>query len=157
MKNIKIIEKCFHCGAGMTPRWEILNSGLVHSLILAIQAVHRNGKNQFHYMNDLTLGHTAAANFQKLRFHGLIAHADEENPRNGEWLITKRGGQFLRGEIEIPKRVKIFRNHVIEHEEKEFLHIKQVRNLPPDFDPIYAYETPRTKSYTQPLFSGNML
>lgn len=91
-------------------------------------------------MNDLHLSHTAAANFQKLRFHGLIAHADENNPRNGEWLITKRGGQFLRGEVSVPRRVEIFRNHVIGHEEKEFVNIKQFRNLPPEFLPAFAWE-----------------
>lgn len=143
-------EKCPTCGAGISPRWEKLNSGLVRNLILAIQAVHRKGENRFHYMHDLKLGHTAAANFQKLRFHGLIAHADEENIRSGEWLITKRGGQFLRGEIAVPKEVQIFRNQVIGHG-TGLIHIKQLKKLPPEFNPSFAYEQPvAIRQFTQP-------
>lgn len=134
--------KCPTCGHSITSgRWEKLSTGLVHNLVLAIQAVHRNGKNRFHYVNDLHLGHTAAANFQKLRYHALIAHADSENPKSGEWLITKRGGQFLRGEITVPKAVLIFDNTIQEHGD-QLVHIKEFRNLPPEFDMKFAYEEP---------------
>lgn len=134
-------DHCPTCHAPVTARWEVLTGGLVRCLILAIQAVHRNKKNRFHYMNDLQLGHTAAANFQKLRFHGLIAHADEEATRNGEWLITRRGGQFLRDEIAVPRRVKVFRNRVLDHD-TELVTIKHYRGMPADFDSKFAYETP---------------
>lgn len=139
-------EKCPTCGHRITStRWEKLSPGLVLCLVKSIEAVHKKGKNRFHYMNDLSLNHTEAANFQKLRFHGLIAHADPENPRTGEWLITKKGGQFLRGEIAVRKAVPIYDNIIQEElrdKETESVHIKQFRNLPPEFDSKFAYEEP---------------
>lgn len=80
----------------------------------AIKAVHAKNKNRSHWHRDLTLTNNESHNLQKLRFHGLIAHADE-NKLSGEWLITARGGQFLRGEIAVPKKVLVFRNKVFEH------------------------------------------
>lgn len=52
-------------------------------------------------------------NFQKLRYHGLIAKAkvDGQLVRN-EWVITRNGFRFLRGKINLPKFVTIKNNHV---------------------------------------------
>lgn len=134
-------EFCPHCGHSISPRWEHLNPGLVRCLILAIQAVHRKGRNRFHYEADLGLAHKSLANFQKLRYHALVAHADEAKERSGEWVITGRGGQFLRGEIAVPESVKVYRNRVIDHATK-LVHIREFRGLPPEFNPAFAYEEP---------------
>lgn len=132
------IERCENCGASMKAFWQRLTPGLVNMLIKAIIFVHKKGENRFHYVQDLSLSHTEAANFQKLRFHGLIAHADE-NQRSGRWLITKRGGQFLRGEINVPIQVKTFRDRVIDHDIK-LIGIKSFRGKVSDFDQEFAYE-----------------
>lgn len=54
-------------------------------------------------------------NFQKLRYHGLIAKLkiDGQIVRN-EWVITRNGFRFLRGRIGLPKHVLIKQNHVVE-------------------------------------------
>lgn len=132
--------RCTTCGAGMDARWEPLNSGLVNCLIKAIKAVHVKNENKFHWHRDLNLTNNESHNFQKLRFHALIAHADKNNPKSGYWLITARGGQFLRGEISVPKKVKIFRNEVLDHS-KELVYIRQLKGLS-EFDSKFAYETP---------------
>src|SRR5882724_5163312 len=105
-------QSCPSCGHTISARWEPLSSGLVRCLLKAIEGVYTKGANRFHWHQDIRLTNNESHNFQKLRFHGLIAHADDENPRSGYWLITKRGGAFLRGEITVPKRVLVFRNHV---------------------------------------------
>jgi hypothetical protein len=147
-------QSCPTCGAPATaPRWERLSPGLVECLIKAIQAVHRKNENRFHWHKDLALTNNESHNFQKLRFHGLIAHYDEDNPKSGEWLITARGGYFLRGEMKVPKAVLVFRNHVKDHA-KELVHIDEFRGKVSAFQKEFAYEVPKEKlkKVAQPLF-----
>lgn len=132
------IVHCPNCGASMSARWEPLNAMLVSVLIKAIQYVHEKG-NRFNANRDLGLNHNQAANFQKLRFHALVAHADKDK-RSGYWLITDRGGRFLRNEIAVPRRVKVFRNKVIDHA-PEMLFITAMRGIP-EYNREFAYESP---------------
>lgn len=136
-------ERCPHCGHELNiiqrpARWEMLNSGLVRILIKAVIAVHRNNENRFHLQRDLDLSKTEYNNAQKNRYHGLIAHYDRENPKSGEWLITLRGGQFLRGAIVIPRKVLVQDNQVLDHS-TEVVHINELKHKFPEFDPRYAY------------------
>ncbi len=133
-------QSCPNCGHSIEARarWEILNAGLVSILIKAIVAVHRSNQNRFHLQKDLLLSHNEFANFQKLRYFALIAHADKDNPKSGEWLITNRGGAFLRGEMAVPRKVLVSANRVIDHS-PELVHINELKNKLPEFDPRYAY------------------
>lgn len=148
-------QSCPHCGANISSRWERLSPGLVECLIKAIQAVHREKQNRFHWHKDLTLSNNESHNLQKLRYHALIAHYDEENPKSGEWLITARGGAFLRGETSVPKAVLVFRNKVMDHA-KELVHIDEFRGKVSAFQKEFAYEAPqvRLKKVAQPLFKA---
>ncbi len=79
--------------------------------------VIQKGENKIHLQKDLNLTKTEYNNFQKLRFHGLIARYKEDGKNTaGCWLITKRGAEFLNGVISVPTRVKTFRNKVVEHD-----------------------------------------
>lgn len=129
-------EKCEHCGATTKEFIHSLSSGLVSVLVKAITFVQKNNKNLFHY-KELNLNYSEASNLQKLRLHGLIAHGDQENPKSGYWLITTRGGQFLRGEIRIPKKVKTFRNKVVGHS-AETTHIDDYKNKVPYFQTKFS-------------------
>ena len=109
-------ETCLHCGARLKKYWHRLTPGLVKVLVKCYKKVSEKQENIF-LMKDLNLDHSEYGNFQKLRFHGLIA----KNRVNGEiqhkeWLITSRGTDFLRGEIQIPIRVQTFRNRVVDHD-----------------------------------------
>lgn len=65
---------------------------------------------------ELSLSHSEYGNFQKLRFHGLIAKFKVDGSwKRGEWLVTRRGSQFLKGMIQVPDRVLTFRNEVVDH------------------------------------------
>lgn len=134
-KTIQQFERCPHCGASMKAYWQNLTPGLVSALISAIVFVNKNNKNFFHLQKDLSLSKTQYNNFQKLRFHALVAKTEKA----GYWLITKRGGQFLRGEIEVPKEVLTFRNRVKEHS-VGLVGIKSFRGKVPYFDSEFAYE-----------------
>lgn len=57
-------------------------------------------------------------NFQKLRYHGLIAkYKVDGQPVRNQWVITRNGFRFLRGKIELPKFVLIKQNHVVDRAE----------------------------------------
>jgi hypothetical protein len=130
--------------------WHTLNPGLVSVLVKCIQFVHEHNKNEFHLQRDLHLSVNEFCNLTKLRFHALVAKVDG---KPGFWLITSRGGQFLRGEISIPTRVKTFRNRVIDHA-PELIHIDRLKGRIPEFEREYAYEyqRPIEKGKTQKLF-----
>jgi len=106
MKNQE--QCCPTCSASLTGRWEYITKGNITSLRKMLESVKRNDRNSIHLQDDLDLTKTEYANFQKLRYNGLVAHAQEK----GCWLITSRGAQFLRNEIDLPKGVLIFRNRI---------------------------------------------
>lgn len=142
-------ERCPHCNASMKQYWHRLAPGAVSALIKLLKAVHYYGRNSIHLHDEMKAGGDPAwrlsdfewNNFSILRFHGL-AHQDEKKPhRSGYWLITKRGGEFLRGEISVPKRVKTFRDKVIEHS-PELVHIRNFAGKTPEFESSKAYEYP---------------
>src|SRR5438105_287472 len=87
-----------------------LNSGHVSALMKFAKAVHILGRNSIHIRREMysvtpdcpfKLGADEWTNFSYLRIFGLVVHADPEKPRSGYWTLTKRGGEFLRGEAAI--------------------------------------------------------
>ena len=130
---------CPTCGASTKAFIHSLTPGLVSILVKAIKYVHEHHKNNFHF-KELNLSYTEASNLQKLRFHALLAHADKDNIKSGHWIITARGGQFLRGEIRVPRGVKTFRNKVIGYSE-DTIHISDLKNKIPYFESQFAFES----------------
>lgn len=55
-------------------------------------------------------------NFQKLRYHGLITPVRDNNNKRikGQWLITRNGWAFLKGQKDLPKYVLVKDNHIVE-------------------------------------------
>jgi len=137
-----ITERCPHCGANTKAYFHTLNSGLVSILVKAIQFVHEHNRNEFHLQKDLHLTVNEFCNLTKLRFHGLVAKVDG---KPGYWLITSRGGLFLRDEIAVPLRVQTFRNRVIGHS-PELVHIGELRGKIPAFETKFAYEYQRVEA-----------
>lgn len=113
-------ETCPSCGQAVRARWEVLTSGLVKDLSIFHEAVLRKGKNEIHLQDDCTFNKNQYNNFQKLRYFGLVAKVQEEGKtRSGRWLITRRGGEFLRGVTPINKKVLIFNNHIKDRSENQ--------------------------------------
>lgn len=66
-------------------------------------------------------------NFQKLRYHALIAHVTINGVRQrNRWLITRQGWAFLRGDVQLPKWILVRDNHVLDDRSKELIGVKDV-------------------------------
>ena len=134
-----MIDHCEHCGAGLKKFWHKITPGLVDTLVKAYMIVSAKGKNIVN-RDELNLSNSAYTNMYKLRYHGLIAHYKIDGQiSKGEWLITRRGGQFLRGEIDIPARVQTFRNKVIAHDEHK-MKLIDVLGMTPYFEKNFEFE-----------------
>lgn len=148
MKNDGVHEEekfCETCGARLMSHWERLTPGLVRSLVKFKAAIYTQNRNRIHYKRETTLNHSELSNFQKLRFHALVAKVYDAkgNREYGYWLLTRRGNQFLKGEIAVPRRVRIFRNEVKEHDENRVMIgdvLKSAASLP-------YFETRETLEY----------
>lgn len=113
MNTESTTTRCPHCGASLKKYWHKLTPILVHALVKFKQAVIDKGENHIHLLNDLKgkpyeLTRHEWNNFTKLRFHGLAVKSEQ----SGYWLLTKRGNQFLLGNLEVPSEVLTFRNRV---------------------------------------------
>jgi hypothetical protein len=120
------------------------------------KAVLHYGRNEIHIRKHMAdclgapfqLSKDEWSNFTKLRYHGLAAKCD----RRGYWLLTKRGSDFLKGEVSIPQTVVTFANRVAGHD-GTLIHISRFRPLIPEFDKLtYSEEKPAPKP-TIPLFA----
>jgi hypothetical protein len=110
---------CPNCGASMSVNRHGLTRGLVKILIKFRQAVLENERDDFnriHAQRDVSFTKNEYANFQKLRYFGLIAKCKKTNGERdiGYWLLTRNGNRFIKGLITQPKYVKTFRNSIVE-------------------------------------------
>ena len=133
-------EKCPYCGASLKMFWHKLTPGLVLTLVKIHRAIAKKKENRIHTHKEMTLTTSEHMNMTKLRFHGLIAKCRKDGKiERGYWLITRRGAQFLRGEIAVPKRVQTFRNKVVNHD-LENVTIKDVMKSTPFFETFEDFE-----------------
>ena len=66
--------------------------------------------------------HSEYANFQKLKYHGLITKVRINGVTTRDrWLITRNGWAFLRGELKLPKTVRVKNNHTLPTDRSETL------------------------------------
>ncbi len=140
----------------LQPAAHRLLSGHVSALMKLRKAVLHYGRNEIHIRKQMAdclgapfqLTKDEWSNFTKLRYHGLAAKTE----RRGYWLLTKRGGQFLRGEISIPETVITFANHVAGHDGPD-IHIKVFARAIPEFDKLTYTEKTADVTPTLPLFA----
>lgn len=113
-------NKCPNCGASMKEWEHRLTPGLAAILIKFAQKVKSTGKNDVHVRQDIGLTASEYNNFQKLRYFGLVAKVRdaEDNHVGGHWLLTRRGGAFLRGAEAVHKSVTTFRNKITKRNEE---------------------------------------
>ena len=107
-----------------------LSRGLIGCLSKAIKFVKANNKNEFHLQRDLDLTHNEYANFQKLHLWGLCVRKEG---KPGYYLITQRGGAFLRGELAVPHRITTQDNHIIGKSEE----MRMIKDFYPAYDDLY--------------------
>jgi len=132
-------EYCELCGGRIREYYHRITPGLTKSLVKCYEYVSSMGTNLFK-MADLKLDHSEYGNFNKLRFHGLIAkHKVNGEIQNREWVITRRGADYLKGNIQIPARVKTYKNRVIDHDE-EMVTVTQVMKSEPYWENKFEFD-----------------
>lgn len=141
---------CNHCGAKIKKYTYSLTPALADVLIEIHKIVHKKDSNKVS-MKELRehLKTYQYTQLSKLRFLGLIfKNLDSDGKFTGEWGITARGGGFLRGELQVPKRVTTFRNRVQhdETEDVEHVTIKQV----------YSGEAPYIEGLADVVYNSNI-
>ena len=112
---------CPTCGASMMVHNQRLSKGLAKLLIEFKRKVLELNRNEIHLQKDLRLTNNQFGNFQKLRYHGLIAKVyDKETKlhKGGYWLLTRKGNQFLKNEISTSSNVLTFRNKIADKSPK---------------------------------------
>ena len=112
-------ENCPYCHAKMKKYWYRLSPALVDILIMMVNQARSNDTNAFKIkeLKDQLSPHQYTQS-TKLRFHGLIFKVkDDDGKWSGEWGITKRAGDFLRGDVKVPAKVQTFRNKVVDHDD----------------------------------------
>lgn len=99
--------------------WYRITPGLIDVLLILLDYVHEKNRNAFTWKEVRERLKTFQYTQQtKLRLHGLIAKIKDENDTfTGEWVITSRAAQFLRGDITVPQKVQVRRNTVIGHDD----------------------------------------
>lgn len=101
MKNNK---HCECCGAKLVEYKHLLNQGLV-------QALHKLSLNKTPVLlSDLQITFIQQANFQKLRYWGLVGkEMTAEGYSTGRWFVTGMGRDFIEGNIAMPRNAWTFR------------------------------------------------
>ena len=98
--------------------WHRMTPGLVKVFIKFAMAVKTKNKNEIHFLRDLELDHSEYNNAQKLRYFALIAKLKENGEhKRGWWVITRRGGDFLRNETFIPLKIMTLNNKIVRKSE----------------------------------------
>lgn len=126
-----------------------LSAGLVRALGKFAEAVYRKGENSVHLTKDmpaefgLKLTHTEHANFQKLRYWGLVHKPNKEQKgkyvaHDGVWLLTHLGSMFLNGTKKIRRTRKTSDNKVV-GEDGPLVGIENYRGKIPEFQQIFEY------------------
>ena len=115
MKETETVTcKCPHCGASLKKHWHRLSVGLVTTLLKFRQACIANGTHTIHVPKQVSFDKSEYNNFQKLRYHGLVAKARDKdgNHLSGYWILTRRGAEFCKNRVKLPIKVQTFRNKI---------------------------------------------
>jgi hypothetical protein len=89
------------------------------TLIQAFRKVAEHApKTGYFHIGEVDLLIAERTNLIKLQYWDLILKLGDEKNHGGRWLISKKGWQWLRGEIALPKHVWTYRGEVQKHEGK---------------------------------------
>jgi hypothetical protein len=123
---------CPTCGSCLSPYKVTITQMMVDALIKFRMAVIDKGENSVHLLKDMKgksyeLTRHEWNNFSRERF---LAFAVKVEDKSGYWLLTKRGADFLNGELAVPYFVWIFNNKIIERSEKK-VYVKDILGTTP--------------------------
>lgn len=95
-------ETCEHCGSVKTAYIHALNLGIVQALCDLHTKYRWTGK-PVNVNRELNMTHNQAANFQKLRYWGLV-----QSVSGGKWVPTELARQFIEEGRRVYDRVATF-------------------------------------------------
>jgi len=128
---------CPHCGSKIQQSHkEILSKSKLDLLQVAAKHVIQAGAKDFKKkdVGDFAENPSNYNNFQKLRYHGLIAQTDLRD----HWVITRNAWAFLRGDKELPKFVLVRNNHIVDRS-PELISAKDVWKGSPEVITYFEY------------------
>ena len=146
-ENNKICE-C--CGAKVVTYTHRINKGLT----IAMKRLYDAGRTE--HLENLRLTNSQRANFQKLKYWGLVKQSSE---RSGVWVLTDRGTNFVEGRtaelshaasyratpVELPEEKKkrtelvMFKDiYPYEIQDRETVRYKQREEYAEDAEPFYT-------------------
>jgi hypothetical protein len=112
---------------------ESLSRGLIDTLIIFARKIKEKGINSVHISTELDLNHSQYNNFQKLKYHGLVAKDKRFENKSGYWDITTRGINFLCNRDAIPKYVLVDDNQKVGESDEKVL----ISQFAPAYDSEY--------------------
>lgn len=98
-------ECCPHCGQSVMKHTHSMSESMANTFLKVPMFV------KFHLQKDLTLTKNQYANFQKLKYWGLVEQVKDQS---GWWRVTEYGRRFAFGEISISKSVITFNNRAVD-------------------------------------------
>lgn len=107
-------ELCPTCGGKMVEYTHSLSKSLVRAFYKAFRASDSIGSFKVSQLPGMS--HSQLANLQKLRYWDMIRKAPNSNAKGGEWIITRRGRDFIEGRISLSKKVITYRAEVVKFE-----------------------------------------
>lgn len=137
---------CPCCGHKTTAYSHKLNKGLVEALEELVDFYAKNKRRA--KLKELNLAISQHNNFQKLQYFGLV-HRNQDG-----WTPTRRGVDFLWGNIQIPSREITINGEVIPetHEARNELPKPEYVSIKDYFEPEYKQreEYQQEKGYSSP-------
>lgn len=131
-------EYCQCCGQSISKHKHSLSKNMIRILHKAATC----GISNFHLQQHINLTKNEYANFQKLKYWGLVVRSPH---LSGYWQITKQGILFIKGETDLPKWVQTFNNKVVDtskdlvsvHDLGLFLRYKRREEYANDAEPAF--------------------
>ncbi len=130
-----MIHSCPECGVKLhdfkkieTYRYKLDDTD-ISTLLKLWQYVIERGTNRINTA-EVDLNKTEDRRVTQLRYHALIAKIKNQKGKHiaRHWCLTKRGADFLKGKIVVPKYVTTKNNVVIGHS-KELVHRSEYKIL----------------------------
>lgn len=113
-KNLKEGTHCPLCKQKVQMYSKMIDSNMVKYLIVLYKlTAKKTNREYFHTETDLKVTQKVGGSFAKLRWWGLIEQKEKDTDyttsrTSGLWKITDKGKQYVRGEIKLPKYVKLY-------------------------------------------------
>lgn len=114
------VQKCMCCAESMSLLPRTLSRQMVDSLAKIARRVHETDENNVipaEFTGDLRLNRTQYNNLNVLKKHGMIAKLKNQADKKIHYCITRKGYQFITGQIAVPKTVWSFRNKTVRKSE----------------------------------------